>query len=255
MVDLMQGSIWFESDPSIRPGTTAVVLLPLPLCNDSSIRDNSDSFHVNNDGSVVKTGDGNNSSTTTAGSSLSDADSNRLIEEPISILIVDDVKMNRAILKRRIQKCIAPNCIVHEAATGEEAIAMCCEPSEETGDPPPHFDVLIVDQYMEEAGGVMVGTDAIFALRRSKVGSVIIGNSGNDLDNKFYQAGADLFCKKPLPSNPEIIRQLRVALQLDDRVGAESLMAGSIPNHNSASLSRDSSQSTRLSADSTDINV
>lgn len=127
-------------------------------------------------------------------------------------VIVDDIRMNRAILTRRIQKCIAPNCIVSEAARGEEALKMCCE-QDENGDPPRTFDIIIVDQYMEEAGGVMVGTDVVVAMRRSNVDSVIIGNSGNDLDDKFLVAGADGFWKKPLPSNPEIIRQLRVALK------------------------------------------
>jgi CheY-like chemotaxis protein len=89
--------------------------------------------------------------------------------------------------------------------TGEESISVC-----ENGNT---FDVIIMDQYMHEAGGVMVGTDAIIALRRMNVRAFIIGCSGNDLDDRFYSAGANLIWKKPLPSNNEIIKQLRSAIE------------------------------------------
>ena len=113
-----------------------------------------------------------------------------LSRRPFHFLVVDDIKMNREMLKRRIQKSIAPNSTVREAATGEEALKICEREN---------FDVIIMDQYMEGAGGVMLGTDAVVALRRLKVESVIVGCSGNDLHEKFFAAGSDFVWKKPMP--------------------------------------------------------
>lgn len=130
-----------------------------------------------------------------------------LIETRLRFLIVDDIKMNRTMMKRRFEKSVCSQCLVSEASTGEEAIQMCAVE---------HFDVIVVDQYMDEAGGVMVGTDAIYALRRMGVNSIIIGCSGNDLDDEFIDAGADAVWPKPIPTNEEIIRQISEALAYRD---------------------------------------
>lgn len=122
-----------------------------------------------------------------------------LLETPLRFLIVDDIKLNRQMLKRRLQNSIYSGCEVAEACTGEEALLLCGMQD---------FDVIIVDQYMEEAGGVMVGTDAIFALRRMGVDAIIIGCSGNDLDEEFVDAGVDIVWQKPIPSNEEIKVQI-----------------------------------------------
>lgn len=111
--------------------------------------------------------------------------------------------MNRMMLKRRILKGIAPNAIIREAATGEEALEICGKEK---------FDVIVVDQYMEEAGGELVGTDVVFAMRRMRVTSVIIGCSGNDMGTQFFEAGADRVWQKPMPSNSKIIQDLRSSL-------------------------------------------
>ena len=171
LVDLTKGSIRFESDPKLRPGTSCVVLMPLPMCDPPDV-----SMQV---------------------------DDTSLMDDPISFLIIDDVKMNRMMLKRRIKKSIAPNAIIKEACTGEEALEICGRVT---------FDVVVVDQYMEEAGGVMVGTDVVFAMRRMRIESIIIGCSGNDMDEQFTEAGADWVWKKPMPSNSEIIADLKTAM-------------------------------------------
>jgi CheY-like chemotaxis protein len=127
-----------------------------------------------------------------------------LIQQPISILIIDDVQMNRLMLSRRLKKGVAPNSSILEASTGEEGLSICANNT---------FDVIIVDQYMEEAGGVMVGTDVVFAMRRKRIDSIIIGCSGNDMDDLFQEAGADWVWKKPMPSNSTIVKQLLSGLQ------------------------------------------
>jgi CheY-like chemotaxis protein/two-component sensor histidine kinase len=170
LVELTGGSIRFDSDPTVKAGTTCVVLMSLPLCNAPE--------------SIVE-------------------ESTALIEEKISFLIIDDIKMNRMMLKRRIMKGIAPNSAITEAATGEEALEICGKEK---------FDVIVVDQYMEEAGGVMVGTDVVFAMRRMRIDSVVIGCSGNDMGTQFFEAGADWVWQKPMPSNVRIIQDLRTSL-------------------------------------------
>jgi CheY-like chemotaxis protein len=175
IVNMMDGSIGFDSDPTIAPGTTCRIMLPLLLCaepDDMSLCQNSKGVEM--------------------------------IEDPINIMIIDDIRMNRTMLSRRINKAIAPNATITLAETAEEALDLC-ESIE--------FDVIICDQYMEEAGGVMVGTDAIIAMRRMNVRSYIIGCSGNDLDNEFYDAGANMVWGKPLPPNGEIIQQLKRGLE------------------------------------------
>lgn len=111
IVELASGRIRFESDPSIQPGTTCIVEIPLPLCEPRE-----------NPTLVTETNE-------------------EILEEPLSFLIIDDVKMNRMMLSKRIQKGIAPNALVTEAATGEEALVVCGNEK---------FDVIVVDQFMEE---------------------------------------------------------------------------------------------------------
>ena len=77
------------------------------------------------------------------------------------------------------------------------------------------FDVVIMDQYMESTGGALLGTDTIIAIRRMGISSMIVGSSGNDIADQFLEAGADKVWRKPLPSNTDMIDQLRVGLDTD----------------------------------------
>lgn len=174
LVELMGGDIYYESDPTIKPGSTCVVLLPLPLCD-------------------APPGEGDDEKVT-------EQSTEDMIQEKLSILIVDDIRMNRMMLKRRLEKCVAPNCQIIQAPNGETALNLC---EKET------FDVIVMDQFMEDAGGLLLGTDTILALRRQGVQSMIIGCSGNDLESDFLEAGADRCWQKPLPANAEIIRQFK----------------------------------------------
>ena len=205
LVNLMGGSIVFFSDPIIKPGTSCVVIIPMPPCDTPD-----------NDGGK----DGNTG----------------VIEEQLSFLLIDDVAMNRTMLSRRIKKGIAPNSTITEAPTGEvrfrfifvhflllpsfstqylfvdylqDALKICENQK---------FDVIVVDQYMEGAGGVMVGTDVVFAMRRMKIDSIIIGCSGNDMNDQFKEAGSDWVWGKPMPSNETTIQQLRSALSSRDKL-------------------------------------
>jgi len=176
LVDLMGGFVAIDSDPSVAVGTRFTIQMPLKPCEapDSA-----------------------------PAAAKKEVDDDRMLDAPVRFLIVDDIKINRSMLKRRIEKNICPRCIVQECATGEQALEVCGQEV---------FDVIVVDQYMEEAGGIMVGTDAIYAMRRMRVEAIIIGCSGNALDSEFTEAGADFTWQKPLPSNQSIIQQLRSRL-------------------------------------------
>mmetsp|Transcript_122199 Transcript_122199/g.182559 ORF Transcript_122199/g.182559 Transcript_122199/m.182559 type:complete len:867 (+) Transcript_122199:404-3004(+) len=195
IVRMMRGTIEFVSDPTVRRGTTCRILLPLEVYQPPP-EDNNLVDHTTSSKSGSNSGSGDSSS-----------DSNKkveLIQEPISVLIMDDIKMNRSMLKRRLQKAVAPNADLVLVSTGEEALRVCRERS---------FDIIICDQYMEEAGGVMLGTDTIIAMRREKMNSFIIGCSGNDLNEQFKEAGADMVWGKPMPCNDDIIQQFREGYQ------------------------------------------
>ncbi|KAL3918553.1 MAG: hypothetical protein SGILL_004181 [Bacillariaceae sp.] len=184
IVAMMGGTIHFESDPTVKPGTNCIVNLPMETCSPVLDDSGSSSFRASQDES-------------------------KPIEEPVCILIMDDVKMNRTMLQRRIAKAIAPNANIVQAVSGEDALEIVKDQ---------RFDIIICDQYMEESGGVMVGTDVIIAMRREGVEALIIGCSGNDLDDEFHEAGADLVWGKPMPSNKEIIQQFRRGLKERDLV-------------------------------------
>jgi len=176
-VDLIGGRIYFESDPTVKPGTTCVVEMPLELYN--------------------KKPDG-------VRNKVNKEDDKVIISNAISLLIVDDIKMNRTMLRRRVKKGIAPNANITEAKTGEEALEICKEK---------HFDVIIMDQHMEEAGGVLLGTETVVELRKRKVDSVIVGCSGNDIDEEFMLVGTNWVMKKPTPPNNVIAKHLRYLLK------------------------------------------
>lgn len=191
LVDMMNGTIHFESDPTVEPGATCIVTLPLPP--------------------YMKPEEGDSPKKDTPSSAEVGAKKTKLSSEPIqeevSILIVDDIRMNRMMLKRRILKAIAVKAKISEVSTGEEALELCKRDS---------FDVIIMDQYMEGAGGVLLGTDTIIALKRMNVASLLIGCSGNNIAKEFKDAGAEHCWMKPLPSNEIIIQQLRTWLDQEN---------------------------------------
>ena len=176
LVDLMGGTVRIDSDPPVANGTRFTIQIPLQPYQETQEQ---------------------------ASDAKKEVDSDRMLDAPVRFLVVDDIKINRVMLKRRIEKNICPRCTVTECPTGERALEICCQEM---------FDVIVVDQYMEEAGGIMVGTDAIRAMRKMRVNAIIVGCSGNSLDDEFAEAGADFTWQKPLPPNMLILRQLRCRL-------------------------------------------
>jgi len=177
LVDLANGSIQFISDPMTKPGTVCSVRCPFKKCAAPA---------------AILT-----SSTPTL--------SSEPIKEALRVLIVDDVCMNRTILSKRIIKWIAPIAAIKEAKNGEEALDICEKES---------FDVIFVDQFLEESGGVLLGTELVQQMRVSAgVEALIIGCSGNEIAEQFIQVGCQYVWGKPMPSNEEALGQLRRGLE------------------------------------------
>jgi signal transduction histidine kinase/CheY-like chemotaxis protein len=168
LVEIGKGSIKFDSDPSIKVGTTCIVKMPFAKC--APVKDQAEIIVL------------------------------QPIQEPVNILIIDDISMNRKMLKKLLLKWITPNAKISEAICGEEALVICQKEK---------FDIIVVDYYMEEGGGVLHGSDVAREMREMGIQSIIIGCSGNDMQDEFCEAGCDLFWGKPLPSNNELISQLQ----------------------------------------------
>jgi hypothetical protein len=124
IVELAKGSIKFISDPTVKPGTVCVVECPFEACAPPA-RFPSPTM----------------SSRSRPGRGGAPAPPVPPIEEKLNILIVDDVRMNRTMLKKRIQKFIAPNSTVQEAKNGEEALELVKTDT---------FDIMVVDQYVRK---------------------------------------------------------------------------------------------------------
>lgn len=125
--------------------------------------------------------------------------------EPLSVrvLIADDLKMNRVVLKHALTKALpAKSLDVLECSSGEAALELL---SAELGS----FDLAFLDENF--GSGLMQGTDVTRAVRQlesSKCVShpmLIIGCTGNagpgELDRKCMDSGQDAVVAKPLPQD------------------------------------------------------
>ena len=109
----------------------------------------------------------------------------------LEILLVDDVQCLRKAQKCHLQKLATQwdsEFVFCEVATGEECISKVTS----RGSAPPH--VIIIDQYMHDAGGKLLGSAAVRQLRHNGFEGLVIGCSGNvECEQLFMEAGADCF--------------------------------------------------------------
>lgn len=116
-------------------------------------------------------------------------------------LIVDDEKMGRKFLRRRISR-LFPDATVTEVASGEEALVKAATTQ---------YDVITMDHFM--AVEDMVGDETIRQLRTNlKSDALILGISGNDKRAEHMDAGADSFFQKPLPGDSALIEHMQEKL-------------------------------------------
>ena len=96
----------------------------------------------------------------------------------LKVLLVDDSLTSSRLLQRRLEKALGPlqSLAVQTALTGEEALRLLC-PSSDDG----NFDVVVIDQNMHSAGGVLLGHEVVRQIRGrlNLQRTVVIGCTGN----------------------------------------------------------------------------
>ena len=131
-------------------------------------------------------------------------DNSKFTELPseLNVLFVDDDMVLRKLFCRSVRK-ICPGWTLKEASSGEASLSMCEEES---------FDIIFMDQYMASVQKQLLGTETTRALRAQGVTSRICGLSANDVEEAFFEAGADTFMIKPFPckADPLTSELLRV---------------------------------------------
>ena len=106
------------------------------------------------------------------------------------------------------------------ACTAEEALETMGAYREGSGQTCP-FDVLIIDQHMEPAGGAMKGTQLVEVLsKRSYAGphrlvlAIASGNADNPSDAAYFRAcGASIVWPKPYPRPAAMSQSLAMAME------------------------------------------
>jgi len=134
----------------------------------------------------------------------------------ISVLFVDDDVVLRKLFIRAVKR-VRPDWDVHEASSGEAALALIDDSSQS-------FDLIFVDMCklsllahcmainvtshlvfenldMASVEKQLLGTETVSALRAKGIESRICGLSANDLETAFINAGADFFELKVCPSS------------------------------------------------------
>ena len=160
------------------------------------------------------------------GGSTKDADFHTHLSQPqserlpdrLSVLVVDDSAAACKLFVRRL-KSLRCNVTTFVAATGEEALNLCEERA---------FDLIVLDQNMQPAGGILLGHEVVRELRgRLGMGrTVIIGCTGNEATCRgdFMSQGADEVWPKPTPPTDEMIQCIIAARK--KRIGED---AASLP--------------------------
>jgi len=132
----------------------------------------------------------------------------RISEELLAnckMLVVDDDKIVR-MTALRILKRICPDWTFVEACSGEEGISLL-EKAQALGEP---FDLVLMDHFMPLGGGKLTGAEAmqIISAQYKSDHTVLIGMSGNDLQNLYLESGARIFWTKPFPSKSSMKNDL-----------------------------------------------
>ncbi len=119
------------------------------------------------------------------------------LPERLSILFVDDDMILRKLFMRSVRK-VVNSWDIQEAASGEAALKMTDQKE---------FDIIFMDQYMASVEKKLLGTETVHALRSKGVRSRICGLSANNVEEGFWNAGADAFMLKPFPCKKDQLEQ------------------------------------------------
>lgn len=154
------------------------------------------------------------------------------LPETLSVLFVDDDSVLRKLFSRALRR-IRPAWNIREAANGETALQLV-----ESGEC--SFDLIFMDMYMASVEKQLLGTEAVSALRLQGVTSRICGLSANDIEQEFFDAGADSFMFKPFPCDEKsMTKALWKILYEDDSRSGFRVAANNNSNSNNTKSSAD----------------
>jgi anti-sigma regulatory factor (Ser/Thr protein kinase) len=124
------------------------------------------------------------------------------IPNNIKVLLVDDQEMIRKIFINKFKKFTSDKgWIISEANTAEEAIIKVEQEK---------FDVVIMDQNMENKGGIIKGKDALIKIHNDGYKCICILCSGDDIESCNE---IQINWGKPIPSTEIIFKQLKNIFQ------------------------------------------
>ena len=136
----------------------------------------------------------------------------------LDVLIVEDDNLNVIVMKTCLatgfRKRFGVEIIVSHATTAEAALKLINEQQHNCP-----FDVVIIDQHMEPAGGVMKGAQLVhdLYLRPYKQPPVLVlasGNSDNPSERtQFFACGASVVWSKPYPEPADMVDDLVAAMR------------------------------------------
>ena len=138
----------------------------------------------------------------------------------VNVLVADDMRLNRRLLRRAFESEFGASWTVKEAATAEEALASLVAGHD--------FHLLVMDEVFSDMDmGLMRGSAAIQLLRRREASDgrerlAIVSCTGNSAWPESYahllEMGADAVWGKPYPNVQDGSMQRRVAALLPDYV-------------------------------------
>ena len=132
------------------------------------------------------------------------------------VLVVDDVRLNRTILRRRFE--LPPfsefEWRVEEADTGEEMLRRTIEGGT-------RYDLVTMDENMQSAGGELLGSETVVRYRAHEREAglppcLIFASSGNVADSdvqRYRDSGMQHVWPKPLPPATTMLVDIREKLE------------------------------------------
>ena len=126
---------------------------------------------------------------------------NHTLPTDLRVLLADDVKTNRKLIRLALTRHCGERWDIVEASTGEEALQTF---KSETGQARP-FELLLLDETYSPEPSALRGSDVIKAIREHEQAThtppvAIISCTGNTQDKSFLlECGADSVWEKPMP--------------------------------------------------------
>jgi CheY-like chemotaxis protein len=145
------------------------------------------------------------------------------VPRELRVLIVEDDDLNYLVMASSLEVGFREmhDVTVHvqHARTAEAALAIIAAPRSDSDSSKFPFDVVIADQHMERAGGVMKGSELTAMLSAQRHGvhvPVLVIASGDDavqhvdavLEPYRALSGADVFWPKPYPRRRKLVRDI-----------------------------------------------